>query len=110
MTAFHYSGLRDWLYAVAAMGHEDQFPSTRLNAGYGFRKKTIPGERHKGRDTPTPDLPALALERAGSTQSRRRTIPTSWPRRSSPEGSHGRLRFNLFDRTTDGENSTALSS
>jgi hypothetical protein len=29
-----------------------------------------------------------------STQSRRRTIPTSWPRRSSPEGSHGRLRFN----------------
>jgi hypothetical protein len=35
---------------MAGVGHEDQFPSTRLSAGYGFRKETIPGVRHKGRD------------------------------------------------------------
>ena len=29
-----------------------------------------------------------------ATQSRRRTMPTSWPRGSSPEASHDRLRFN----------------
>jgi putative tryptophan/tyrosine transport system substrate-binding protein len=53
-----------------------------------------------------PDLPALATERGGSTQSRRRTMLTRWPRGSSPEASCGRLRFHPFDRATDGENPT----
>jgi hypothetical protein len=36
--------------------HEDQFPSTRLSASYGFRKETIPGVRHEGRDAPFSDV------------------------------------------------------
>ena len=51
------------------MGHEDPFPPTRLSVGCGFRKETIAGMRRNGRDAPLPDLPALAPERAGSTQS-----------------------------------------
>jgi hypothetical protein len=43
---------------------------------------------------PIPDLPTLASERGGSTQSRRRTMPTNWRRGSSLEASRGRLRFN----------------
>ena len=33
-------------------GREERFPPTRLSAGYGFRKETIAGVRHKGRDMP----------------------------------------------------------
>jgi hypothetical protein len=32
------------------VGHEDQFPPTRLSAGCGFRKETIAGMRRNGRD------------------------------------------------------------
>jgi hypothetical protein len=35
------------------MGQEERFPSTRLSAGYGFRKETIAGVRHKERDAPS---------------------------------------------------------
>jgi hypothetical protein len=48
------------------MGHEERFPPTRLSAGCGFRKETIAGMRHNGRDAPIPDLPDLALERGSS--------------------------------------------
>jgi hypothetical protein len=49
------------------MGHEDQFPSTRLSAGYGFRKKTIPGVRHKGRDAPISAIRVTLIHRLKST-------------------------------------------
>jgi hypothetical protein len=42
---------------MAAKGHEDQFPSTRLSAGYGFRKETIAGGGRNERDAPTVDIP-----------------------------------------------------
>jgi hypothetical protein len=42
---------------MAAMGHEELFPPTRLNAGCGFRKETIAGMRRNGRDAPIPDIP-----------------------------------------------------
>src|SRR6516164_1758 len=34
------------------LGHEEQFPPTRLSAGYGFRKETLAGARRNGRDAP----------------------------------------------------------
>jgi hypothetical protein len=34
------------------MGHEERFPPTRLSDGCGFRKKTVFGRRHNGRDAP----------------------------------------------------------
>jgi hypothetical protein len=37
---------------MTAVGHEERFPPTRLSAGYGFRKETIAGVRHNGRDAP----------------------------------------------------------
>jgi hypothetical protein len=33
-------------------GHEYAFPPPRLSAGYRFRKETIAGVRHNGRDAP----------------------------------------------------------
>jgi len=41
---------------MAAMGHEERFPPTRLSAGCGFRKETIAGIRRNGRDAPIADL------------------------------------------------------
>ena len=41
---------------MAASGHEERFPPTRLNAGCGFRKETIAGMRRNGRDAPIPAL------------------------------------------------------
>ena len=55
---------------MTAVGQEERFPPTRLNAGCGFRKETIAGMRRNGRDAPIPDLPGLAPEREGSTQLR----------------------------------------
>jgi hypothetical protein len=49
------------------LGHEERFPPPRLIASYGFRKETIAGMRRNGRDAPTPDLRALALDRVSST-------------------------------------------
>src|SRR5271155_2440063 len=46
---------------MAQTGHEERFPSTRLSAGYGFRKETIAGVRHNGRDAPKPVLSETAL-------------------------------------------------
>jgi hypothetical protein len=38
---------------MTALGHEERFPPTRLNAGCGFRKETIAGMRRNGRDAPS---------------------------------------------------------
>ena len=35
---------------MTAEGHEERFLPPRLSAGSGFRKETIAGMRHKGRD------------------------------------------------------------
>ena len=51
---------------MAVLGQEERFPSTRLSAGYGFRKETIAGARHNERDAPIPDVPALATKRGGA--------------------------------------------
>jgi hypothetical protein len=51
------------------MGHEERFPPTRLSAGYGFRKETIAGVRHNGRDAPIADLPSVTPGGGASTQS-----------------------------------------
>jgi hypothetical protein len=37
---------------MAAMGHEERFPSTRLSAGCRFRKETIARMGGDGRDAP----------------------------------------------------------
>jgi hypothetical protein len=58
---------------MAEMGQEERFPPTRLSAGYGFRKETIAGVRHNGRDAPIPDLPASASER-GTLTARKQII------------------------------------
>jgi len=42
------------------VGHEERFPSTRLNAGCGFRKETIAGMRRNGQDAPKPAVRRLA--------------------------------------------------
>jgi hypothetical protein len=39
---------------MAAKGHEERFPQTRMSAGCGFRKETIVGMRRNGRDAPIP--------------------------------------------------------
>jgi hypothetical protein len=39
------------------MGQEERFPPTRLSAGYGFRKETIAGVRHNGRNAPITAIP-----------------------------------------------------
>src|SRR5271169_1627396 len=49
---------------MAAMGHEERFPSTRRSAGYGFRKETIAGVRPNGRDAPNTNTDTPRLERA----------------------------------------------
>jgi hypothetical protein len=51
---------------MSQKGHEERFPPIRLNAGYGFRKETIAGVRHNGRDAPIADLRAIATQREGS--------------------------------------------
>jgi hypothetical protein len=53
------------------MGHEERFPSTRLTAGYGFRKETIAGVRHNGRHAPIAVVGGTTIGRLKSTQSRR---------------------------------------
>jgi hypothetical protein len=52
----HPLGPRYFALGMAAMGHEERFPPTRLSAGCGFRKETITGMRRDGRDAPIPDL------------------------------------------------------
>jgi hypothetical protein len=47
---------------MAAMGHEERFPPTRLSAGCGFRKETIAGMRRNGRDAPIPAIRRTAIE------------------------------------------------
>ena len=37
---------------MAAEGHEERFPPSRLSAGCGFRKETTAGMRGNGRDAP----------------------------------------------------------
>jgi hypothetical protein len=54
---------------MAAMGHEERFPSTRLTAGYGFRKETIAGVRHNGRHAPIAVVGGTTIGRLKSTQS-----------------------------------------
>jgi hypothetical protein len=46
-----------FLAEATASGHEERFPPTKLSAGYAFRKETIAGLRHNGRDAPIEDLP-----------------------------------------------------
>ena len=41
---------------MTGVGHKDQFPRPRLSARFGFRKETIAGVRHNGRDAPIADL------------------------------------------------------
>lgn len=38
------------------MGPEERFAPRKLNAGYGFRKETIPGMCRNGGEAPKPDL------------------------------------------------------
>ena len=45
------------LAAMAAPGHEERFPPTRLSAGCGFRKETIAGMRRNERDAPNAVIP-----------------------------------------------------
>jgi hypothetical protein len=45
---------------MAGKGHEERFPSTRLSAGYGFRKETIATVRHNGRNAPIAVILATA--------------------------------------------------
>jgi len=53
---------------MAAQGHEERFPPTRLSAGYGFRKETIAGMRRNGRDAPIPAVRGTAIEPLESTE------------------------------------------
>jgi hypothetical protein len=46
---------------MTAMGHEERFPPTRLSAGYVFRKETIAGVRHNGRDAPEAVVSVTAI-------------------------------------------------
>jgi hypothetical protein len=48
MTHFHPLSRFGWRRSMAGMGHEEQFPPTRLSAGCGFRKETIAGMRGNG--------------------------------------------------------------
>jgi hypothetical protein len=45
------------------MGQEERFPPIRLSAGYGFRKETIAGVRHNGRDAPIPAVRGTEIVR-----------------------------------------------
>jgi len=76
MTASHQPSRSRRVLRTADKGHEERFPSTRLNAGFGFRKETIAGMRGNGRDAPFPDPPSLATERGGSTLSGR-SVPAA---------------------------------
>ena len=56
---------------MTQMGHEEQFSPPTLSARYGIRQETFAGTHGNARDAPIPDLPVLAPERGGSTQSGR---------------------------------------
>ena len=61
--------------ATLRLYHEERFPPTRLSAGYGFRKETIAGVRHNGRDAPIPDarrsgVPLRSLTDSGPSSRR----------------------------------------
>jgi hypothetical protein len=47
---------------MAAQGHEERFPPTRLSDGCGFRKETIVGMRRNGRDAPFAGLGPRSLQ------------------------------------------------
>jgi hypothetical protein len=48
---------------MTALGHEERFPQTRMSAGCEFRKETIVGTRHNGRDAPIPAIDRVASAR-----------------------------------------------
>jgi hypothetical protein len=63
---------------MTAKGHGDQFPPPTLSVRRRFGEATFAETLGNGRDAPIPDLPALALERAGSTQSSHSLQATLW--------------------------------
>jgi hypothetical protein len=52
---------------------EELFPPSGLTAGYGFRKETIAGVRHNGRDAPIPAIRRLTPRTAGGRPESRRS-------------------------------------
>ena len=54
------------------MGHFEPFPLPRLNGRCLFNKPTSAGASGNGKDARIPDLPALAPERGGSTETVRK--------------------------------------
>jgi hypothetical protein len=64
---------------MAALGHEERFPPTRLSAGCEFRKETIGGIRRNGRDAPKAVVPLKAISLSGLPK------PRSKPEAHSPE-------------------------
>ena len=63
------SGAVSPIPGTASLGHEQRFPPLRLNVRCRLGQATFIGTDGKGREAPIPDLPALALERKGSTLS-----------------------------------------
>jgi hypothetical protein len=55
-----------FLAEATASGHEERFPPTMLGAGYGFRKETIAGTRHNGREAPIAAISAIEIQGLGS--------------------------------------------
>ena len=51
------------------MGHEERFPPPKLSVSSGFRKETIAGLRHNGREAPTPAVRPTTTSRHKSTLS-----------------------------------------
>ena len=49
---------------VTGLGHEERFPPIRLSAGYEFRKETIDGVHHKGRDARLVAIQERAIDTA----------------------------------------------
>src|SRR5271163_1571827 len=69
------------------MGHEERFAPPRLSARCGFRKETIAGVRHNGRDAPEADR----IARPKSTLSRK-SAKVSFARHWNAEDYHARER------------------
>ena len=60
---------RDWLWTMAATGHEDQSPPPELSVRCRLDKATLLGTRISGRDALIPHLPAPATKPRGTTLS-----------------------------------------
>jgi len=71
---------------MAAKGHEERFPPTRLSAGYGFRKETIAGIRRNGRDAPIPAVRGDHGETTGMRRNRPLCIQSPGFYLDAPEG------------------------